>query len=551
MEREREEREESGGRKVRLQNSNFAGGEDPHWYTVTRNNRGKRKYISDQELPSPSRSYAEVTRGVNKLHNTKTTQRYHSEQPYHQISYPPTVFILNIPSGASTKVIWNFLGNKDLIKDIILPRKRDINGIRHGFIHTYDIHFARYLVAHFNGSQLMNNKLILKFNHPRTPSQFHKVPTTLPPPPSLRDTNQPTKMSPQNMVVQPTHGTVKLDLNPNTALELNRSIIGLTNEDNWADALQEKILLKTQIPTKITGIAQKKFLITFMSEEDKQVYSPLLDEWFIETKQVNQLDLIPPRLAWIYCDGLPFSMWNIENWNKILGDRGTVVNKNLTQTECGMLQNSRICVETYQVKDINETLKVTIGDMGFWIKIKESSICYEIGTVQVQAISHKKKDNDINNNDTNSEVQSWEETYHDQCTVHDETQTGASPELDAHIIPEERTNVISTFGSTQETKRTNRTHDSDSNVSPLWKMRKENDSSSDSNNQESAHGEKQQQDLEAIEEIDEEDWSSENEYAQKIEKINMGKRAGRPRKHPRVNHFFDFTCKKTRKGPKK
>lgn len=42
-----------------------------------------------------------------------------------------------------------------------------------------------------------------------------------------------------------------------------------------------------------------------------------------------------------------------------------------------MIQTPRICVQTYQVRDIEETMKVIIGDMSYWIKIKESGTCYE------------------------------------------------------------------------------------------------------------------------------------------------------------------------------
>lgn len=49
-----------------------------------------------------------------------------------------------------------------------------------------------------------------------------------------------------------------------------------------------------------------------------------------------------------------------------------------------------------------------------------------------------------------------------------------------------------------------------------------------------------------IKENEEENWSSEMEYTKKLSDFTMGKKLGRPRKVPKINHFFDYCCKTKR-----
>lgn len=102
-----------------------------------------------------------------------------------------------------------------------------------------------------------------------------------------------------------------------------RSVIGKTRDDEWADILQEKIILQGLTSIKVKGISHRKFLITFQSKEDMDgSQMDILKQWFWHIGEATHLDLIPPRIAWIYCDGLPFTAWNLENWQSIIGDWG-------------------------------------------------------------------------------------------------------------------------------------------------------------------------------------------------------------------------------------
>lgn len=388
--------------------------QDSNWFTVTRNARGKRTTIpEDGNGPTVQRkSYLEVAKGRNMSEPNLDSR-------------PISIFVHNLPASAMAKDVWNFFGYKRHIKDIFLPKKRDVNGTRYGFIHTNDLTFASHLVIEFSGIYFMENKLTLKINtyHPRSklPQNANLVRA------GNHDNvhhakfsdNKKNYESTEKLVKQPTHRTVKLFETDETSEELLVSIIGITKEDQWADVLQENITLNTFIPTRVVGISHRKFLITFPTLENKEEL-PLeaLQSWFTEFLEASHGELIPPRLAWLHCEGLPLTMWNLENWEKILGDWGQILTRNFKIFKCGMIQGPMICIQTYQVRDIEETIKVLIKDKGYWIKIRESKLCFkeeEISTLtkptSVQDNNNMETDNQHANTEDDSDWISEETLY--------------------------------------------------------------------------------------------------------------------------------------------
>lgn len=104
----------------------------------------------------------------------------------------------------------------------------------------------------------------------------------------------------EELVTQPSHRTISIDIPEETIKEISVSVIGITKEDNWADILQEQITLSTCFPTKVIGISHRKFLVSFPTLESKNdIPLPALRDWFMEKKEATHRDLIPPRIAWM------------------------------------------------------------------------------------------------------------------------------------------------------------------------------------------------------------------------------------------------------------
>lgn len=57
-----------------------------------------------------------------------------------------------------------------------------------------------------------------------------------------------------------------------------------------------------------------------------------------------------------------------------------------------MIQVPRICIETYKVRDIGETMKVVVDNKGYWVKIRESKVVLEVPEMmrQVEAVGMSK-----------------------------------------------------------------------------------------------------------------------------------------------------------------
>lgn len=122
-------------------------------------------------------------------------------------------------------------------------------------------------------------------------------------------------------VQQPKHKALIADSDQIWKEELSKSWIGITEECEWADMLQEKLSCLDFYGIQVRDISHKKFLLTFSEKIDlnEECKNRLL-RIFKEIKAVSHLDLVVPRLAWVWCDGLPIVAWNKETWGKIIGD---------------------------------------------------------------------------------------------------------------------------------------------------------------------------------------------------------------------------------------
>lgn len=103
----------------------------------------------------------------------------------------------------------------------------------------------------------------------------------------------------------------------------------------------------------------------------------MLEEWFTEIRVWDHRELIQPRLAWIYCEGLPLSAWNEGNLLAIFHEGGQVASAPNVPMICNMYQKKMVAIYTYNVLEIDETIKVWIQGKGYWLRIKEAHSFFE------------------------------------------------------------------------------------------------------------------------------------------------------------------------------
>lgn len=176
---------------------------------------------------------------------------------------------------------------------------------------------------------------------------------------------------------QPTFKTIEGHVQEIDYGVMERSVIGITEEPTITNMLIEKLLTEGISTVSIKGISHVKFLITFEDVEMKQKGIDFLRFLFINLKEAILLDSIVPRIAWIYVDGLPIFSWNREIWKRIIGDWGHIISGSEIKSQDGMFFNPKICIQTYKVIEIDETIKVTIKGLGYWVRIEELTHCFD------------------------------------------------------------------------------------------------------------------------------------------------------------------------------
>lgn len=174
---------------------------------------------------------------------------------------------------------WNYFGYREDIRYIILPRKRDRNGNKFGFIKVGSMKIADRLIEDLDGSVFLGFTLHLKITSDKNGKQDNfssqklneegkglqrhvpKDEVIINPPRSKWKNNAPDQS--KLIVEQPKHKHFYLETDENRKEERQRSVIGITQEDTCPDLLQEKISLAGYNGILVRGITYRKFLILF------------------------------------------------------------------------------------------------------------------------------------------------------------------------------------------------------------------------------------------------------------------------------------------------
>lgn len=188
------------------------------------------------------------------------------------------------------------------------------------------------------------------------------------------------------------HRVLRLSLEEDTKDEIDRSLIAYSRMVISVPKLV-KMMEKDNIrDIKVQRLEKQKFLLTFGSSKIKnEMDLGWLDPWLASFHEVQHKDLILPRIAWLKCDGLPLSLWNQSIWEIIAKEWGSFSHIEPLDSSESYLSTPLICVHTHQVKKINETFKVYLDKVGFWVIVKE------VSTHQSLAFNHKPT---VNTQDT-------------------------------------------------------------------------------------------------------------------------------------------------------
>lgn len=74
----------------------------------------------------------------------------------------------------------------------------------------------------------------------------------------------------------------------------------------------------------------------------------------------------------MHYDSLSLSVWNDTNLKTLTQDWGEIISGGSVPTICNMFTKKMLCIATHKVAQIDETIKVTINNVVYWVKLKEA-----------------------------------------------------------------------------------------------------------------------------------------------------------------------------------
>lgn len=236
-----------------------------------------------------------------------------------------------------------------------------------------------------------------------------------------------------------------------------------------------------------------------------------LDPWFCSFKDVNHKELIVPRKTWFKCDGQAISLWNQTNWDKIVKEWGSFVSIEPQNLDDDALTNPLICIATHLVRKIKETFKVLIGDENIWVIMEEVA-----GGVTFSSANNTCYHCKGNSSSSDKVQQS-------------ENEEACSPRtrLSSPIIQDKTTDA----NISERSKINNHIIEHQGNQNVRDSDRSESSIDLDIN-EANSYTSKENEIL-----------SKEQEWEMYINKLNLGRNRGRPRKNPKKPHLFEFKRK--------
>lgn len=114
------------------------------------------------------------------------------------------------------------------------------------------------------------------------------------------------------------HRVIRLSMDEEALEERDASLIAKSRSKISVHSILSSMEKEGITSIKVKQISDSKFLLTFPTKHDKLSWDlGWLDPWFSSFVDASHKELILPRRAWLNCEGLPISLWNVSNWERI------------------------------------------------------------------------------------------------------------------------------------------------------------------------------------------------------------------------------------------
>ncbi|KAL1811947.1 hypothetical protein ACET3Z_022012 [Daucus carota] len=343
-------------------------------------NKGKQKIIQSDEDEE----------GWQQVKNKKKGKKVPVQSPF-------TIYISGIPENASAKKIWEFFTRHGEILDIILPRRRDKNNRRFGFVKVPD---ARTLESLMNTlkfeafySQPLHMSLAKSRNgvhkdrvqfrrhsqaeNPHIMRQELKTVSVAQPlnkePADKKDSNK--GMREEDKVEEKANfaeAPLCLDISNEIETIASKSMICFSEYPLNGDILQDILMELGFGDILVKEINCYKFILSFQTKKQRDIFDfSILKDWIIHPRPMEEEDYRIKRKALVEIRGLPCNSWTEDNLKKIVKDQGSWGWWENNPMYCNSLENPRVWMYLGSLEKVSEMIKVKIGSNESQILIHE------------------------------------------------------------------------------------------------------------------------------------------------------------------------------------
>ncbi|KAI3508269.1 hypothetical protein L1887_23275 [Cichorium endivia] len=352
-------------------------------------------------------------------------RRWDNRKEYRSSGGVTTMFVSNLPDGAKKEVVKRIFQKHGTVVDIYMAGKKDSNRKNFAFVRFNGVDCEEKLEKSLQGLRYSRNPLVINIArferkqtggiqtsvlHPRRPhktqsnkplggardkrsfaevaaggAQSAAPPPTPPPPPYL-------KTVPIDLV----HGSSLIHW-----LSDKQTLIGELLSFDHLEKLPHSITNGDGSFCEFKYLGGLRVGIRFASCRDRNLFVKSWTEWFCWVDSGDIAAQTFDRIAWIKIYGLPYKLWNEENFAKIGESFGRViVPYNLDQAavdlsfvKMGILTQFKIPISSESVVSINgQVLKIGVVEMDFdWTPFKLASFTQE------KEISSDEDDDDDEN----------------------------------------------------------------------------------------------------------------------------------------------------------
>ncbi|KAK1361733.1 hypothetical protein POM88_046207 [Heracleum sosnowskyi] len=366
-----------------------------HWKSLKK----RKVFVWDEKLDSkilPDKTFADVLNkgavptpkhdeGCDKTGWNTTKPRKQTKLNKHPDA--STIFLYGIPAEATAREIWNIFKRGGVVKDIILPRKRDKRNQRYGFVKTISELEAGTIINNVKAFGGLGAKFRMTINQSQKALQGRFPRQSL---------HENTRQIPQKELVPRIKGKsnglagskkeeehkkevpfaqkmfeyIEAETDPEVEEGLFQTKVGLSRSDETPLSLQGKLTSEGFDYIKVVGLSERKFLLRTEKMEGWKDFDkePLLT-WFYKIRPFEENDLLLSRTTWLECKGLPMIAWIESNLKAFTKSFGEWISWTYQRDNMNAFFNPLICLSTNSWSPINEELTILV-------KGKQHHICF-------------------------------------------------------------------------------------------------------------------------------------------------------------------------------